>query len=282
MPIVSPTQLATLLPTASSTTTVGSHWAAAATQRLERFAAEGEWRADASSLVHALDGPSARRVQHWWYGDASLDDAAALDAAAAVCCEAAAGSEHVTFAALDTRLLPAIRAGLAGSRGLEEQWRSPCGVYLPASTSAAAAAPPPPLPPGFTLRSLRATDATLCNARWTYASAASEEMIGRCIARGLGCVGIEADAADALCGWVLRYEDGALGMLHVEPHARRLGLGRALVRRAAADIAATGKPCFAYIVDGNEASERLFAREGWTRAADVMWVGFGPREAEEG
>ena len=65
---------------------------------------------------------------------------------------------------------------------------------------------------------------------------------------------------------------------------RRQGLGRYIVHAAARDLAAAGKPCFAYIVDGNVASERLFGRLAWRRVADVVWVGFGkdvPRNGTE-
>ena len=71
-----------------------------------------------------------------------------------------------------------------------------------------------------------------------------------------------------------RYADGPLGMLHVEEEARRRGLASALLARATAELRAAGEPCFAYIVDGNAASEGCFERQGWARAASADWVGF--------
>lgn len=243
-----------------------SPWASAASQRLDAFSDHGAWYADdgGGNLVHALQGDSALRLQHWWLGDESSHEAAVE-----LCMQATGSSEQVTFAALDERLLPALQRALA-TRNHTEQWRSPCGMWV--NTAPALRGLEPPAPAGCTLRRLRLADAPLCDARWVYRSDSSEAMIARCIGRELGCVGAERDGA--LVGWILRYEDGALGMLHVEPEARRLGLGRCLVHAASAELAVAATPRFCYIVSDNVASEGLFASQHWSRVADVLWVGF--------
>ena len=88
------------------------------------------------------------------------------------------------------------------------------------------------------------------------------------------CLGLESDGGE-LQGWVLRYPDGALGMLHVEEPHRGRGYAAALLARATAALEARGAPCFAYIVDGNVPSERLFRRQQWERVAHADWCGFG-------
>ena len=64
-------------------------------------------------------------------------------------------------------------------------------------------------------------------------------------------------------------------MLHVEPEHRRRGIASQLVGQAARDLVQARRACFAYIVDGNVASQRVFSQLGWRRAADADWVGFG-------
>ena len=142
----------------------------------------------------------------------------------------------------------------------------------------AATAPPAS---GYSLRWLCERDAPLVNERWTYKSERSLPLVRSMIAGGRACVGVE-DGEGVLCGWILRYLDGALGMLYVEEGHRRRGLARALLARAMADLDgdagdAGAAPSFAYIVDGNTASERCFESLGWRRVASADWVGFEPK-----
>ena len=92
------------------------------------------------------------------------------------------------------------------------------------------------------------------------------------------CLAADEGEGSHLQGWILRYKYGALGMLHVEPECRRRGIASHLVGQATSDLAQSAYACFAYIVDGNLASERVFGRLGWRRAADADWVGFAAAE----
>eukprot|EP00977_Amphora_coffeiformis_P000822 scaffold175_cov177-Amphora_coffeaeformis.AAC.24 len=117
---------------------------------------------------------------------------------------------------------------------------------------------------GAILRSLHLTDAPFIDSRWPYRSQKSLQMIQRQITTDAPyCLGIECDGK--LCAFILRHPDGALGMLHVEEGFRRQGLGTKLLQEATRVLDREREPCFAFILDRNEASERLFAKQGWVR-----------------
>jgi GNAT superfamily N-acetyltransferase len=75
---------------------------------------------------------------------------------------------------------------------------------------------------------------------------------------------------------IVRYADGALGMLFVEERFRGLGLAKVLVAEGSRALDDAGLPCFAFIVEGNAASEAVFLKLGWQRVADADWVSFVP------
>ena len=238
--------------------------------RRDGYASQGEWRADcAGCLVHADGG----RLQMGAWSDAAED--VVVDLAVDAADQLIASRQNITFGALDRRLLPRLEAAMAAKEYCVI-WKSPCGLYQPSQSSDHEPRPSPsPLADGLLMRTLRDGDAPLVDARWTYRSETSlEERVRPMIRAGLGCVGVEE--AGVLQAWILRYQDGPLGMLWVEPHARRRGFGRRLVAQARRELEAASRPCFAFIVDGNTASEQLFAGEGWERVDDADWVGFGP------
>ena len=68
-------------------------------------------------------------------------------------------------------------------------------------------------------------------------------------------------------------------MLFVEERFRGLGLAKVLVAEGSRALDDAGLPSFAYIVDGNAASEAVFTRLGWRRVANADWVSFVPSEA---
>jgi len=151
---------------------------------------------------------------------------------------------------------------------------------------------------GAILRNLRLEDATFMNSRWPYRSKKgikSLAMIERILTQQLlespvaaelsCCIGIygspdvveHAGEYKPPRAFIVQYENGALGMLHVEEKYRRRGYAVALVeeatRRALAKLkhvnnnnnnGRSNEPVFAFIVDGNTASEQLFTKLGWT------------------
>ena len=79
---------------------------------------------------------------------------------------------------------------------------------------------------------------------------------------------------------IVRYERGALGMLHVEEAYRRRGYGFALLNVATKALEARGEDREVFIVDGNHGSEALFTAAGWVREDPTLKKGTGKRRAK--
>lgn len=67
-----------------------------------------------------------------------------------------------------------------------------------------------------------------------------------------------------------------LAALYVDPDAWGNGIGRALVSRARADLAAAGATAARlWLLDGNQRGQRFYERDGWatdgTRRAQTVW-----------
>jgi DTW domain-containing protein YfiP/ribosomal protein S18 acetylase RimI-like enzyme len=132
---------------------------------------------------------------------------------------------------------------------------------------------------GAILRQLHPLDASWVDSKWPYRSDKSLKMITRRIeTQDPCCLGLERDGE--LCAFILRYEDGSLGMLHVEEAYRRSGYGTRLLVEATRLLEERGEPRVAYIVDGNGASEGLFAKQSWIREDPNAKKGTGRRKAK--
>ena len=138
------------------------------------------------------------------------------------------------------------------------------------------------LPDGAILRSLEPTDAPLVDSWWEYKSAKSLPLVMRRIAldRGVACLGIEIPEDGSLVACIMRYDGGILGMLHVEEAYRRRGYGSALLRQATKALQERNEERVAFIVDGNHASEAVFASVGWERDNPKQKRGTGKRRAK--
>jgi len=246
-----------------------SVWALVMQTRRDAFLGDGDWRVDDTAAPGCIVHRDGGTIQLGaWACEPQAVLALALDLAAPLI----AAQQNVSFAALDRRLVEPLTQALA-ELGYEPRWRESCGLYQ----AGEARQPPPRLPADASIEALRDDDAELVDSRWTYRSATSlEARVRPMITAGLGCWGVRQQGR--LQAWVLRYRDGALGMLWVEPAARRAGFAFGLLARARQDLEAAGQPCFCYIVDGNTASEHLFRKAGWTRVADADWVGFAPAD----
>ena len=77
------------------------------------------------------------------------------------------------------------------------------------------------------------------------------------------CLGIEHKGKLIAC--IMRHRNGSLGILHVDEDHRRQRLGEVLLASATKALEQTKDPVFAYIVDGNAASEILFTKLGWSK-----------------
>jgi DTW domain-containing protein YfiP/GNAT superfamily N-acetyltransferase len=117
---------------------------------------------------------------------------------------------------------------------------------------------------GAVLRSLNVDDASILNKNWYHQSKRSLRTIEQRLENGLACFGIEKDGE--LCAYVMRSEDGTLGMLYVQEDCRRNGYGRALVQEATRVLRELDKPCVCFIRRDNVATESLFQSAGWVVA----------------
>ena len=118
---------------------------------------------------------------------------------------------------------------------------------------------------GAVLRSLTPSDACLVNSWWEYRNSKSLSLVSRRIEvdQGVACLGIEIDGKLVAC--ILRYEGGALGMLHVETEYRRRGYGLALLQHATQTLKEHDQERVAFIIEGNHVSETVFEAAGWKR-----------------
>ncbi len=133
---------------------------------------------------------------------------------------------------------------------------------------------------GATIRPLRVSDAETVNSLWEYRDKKSLELIRRRIQLDNGevCLGVELDGR--LVAWIVRYEGGALGMLHCDEAHRRKGYASELLSRATKILKERNEECVAFIVDGNSASEALFTKNGWVRENPKAKKGTGRRKAK--
>jgi len=139
------------------------------------------------------------------------------------------------------------------------------------------------LPKGYKLRQLKSqtNDAQYVDSIWPYSSKKSLGMIEKQMhadnvnttrytndndddSTSACCLGIEYEDKE-LVACIIRHRNGSLGILHVEPQHRHLGLAQVLLKSAMISISSRDEKLFAYIVDGNKASERLFSKLGWRK-----------------
>ena len=145
-----------------------------------------------------------------------------------------------------------------------------------------------------------AVHAETVNDHWKYKSGTSLGFVRAMLAtdqRHCPCVGVEvaagagrgggaaagsAEAADVweLVSWCCTYPYGAHGMLGTAEAHQRRGFARVCAAAVTALLLDAGSVPFTFIVDGNEASERLFAQLGFVPSpGHADWVGWARAEA---
>ena len=117
-------------------------------------------------------------------------------------------------------------------------------------------------------------DAVLVNSEWPFKSEDSEIFVKHLLEL-YPSSGITTESGQ-LCGWVLTYPYGAIGIMHVMPEFRRRGLAKAIVAHHIEKWTVYGWGCqpFCYIVDDNSASKSLFEALDFQTVGDIMWVGY--------
>ena len=81
-----------------------------------------------------------------------------------------------------------------------------------------------------------------------------------------------------LASYMVVHANGSIGMLHTMEHFRGQGLARVVVSALVEAQFARGREAYCYIVEGNEASERVFESVGFRRVMDVYWSAFERHE----
>jgi DTW domain-containing protein YfiP/ribosomal protein S18 acetylase RimI-like enzyme len=128
------------------------------------------------------------------------------------------------------------------------------------------------LPNGYKLRPLLESDAEFVDSRWPYRSKKSLVMIRKQIIADnvnstrtgySSCLGIEHRGK--LVGCVMRHTNGSIGILHVDEDHRRRRLGEFLLSSATKALQQKNDPTYAFILEGNTASEALFTKMGWEK-----------------
>ncbi len=101
----------------------------------------------------------------------------------------------------------------------------------------------------------------------------SRENIARFLERNPG-TSFVATAEGRLVGAVLCGNDGRRGFLHhlaVSPDQRRSGIGRALVDRCLAALAAAGmRKCHIFVLADNGEGQRFWERVGWEKRTTLV------------
>jgi RimJ/RimL family protein N-acetyltransferase len=155
------------------------------------------------------------------------------------------------------------------------------------------------------IRKLTQMDAPLVQAQWNQHTSSSSknhkplEEVARLIQNSKMCFGSfvvdnddEGHNNDSLilCGFILQYDNGVIGMLHVEPEYRRRGHATALLEKSTHALfqerkatTITRNDAFsgvAYIMDGNDASEAVFSKLGWVKEDPTIRKKTGNRRAK--
>ena len=86
-------------------------------------------------------------------------------------------------------------------------------------------------------------------------------------------MGVRTD--DELVSWVLTQNDGAIGVLYTAEAHRGKGLARSMIARLVRRYCEDGAECppFAFILDDNTKSQRVFFTLGFEKVASVVWTG---------
>lgn len=172
------------------------------------------------------------------------------------------------FAAVPSILTAGVRRQLCRMRRSARV--TPCRVWFagdPGASSDAASGVPDGYEEGFLDAG---EDAHLVNDNWTYGSAATFTYVEASIANFPStCVRFDGKPV----AWAVGHDDGSFGMVYVMESHRRRGLARSCIVRMIAALRERGHPRpHVFIVNGNGASETLFARLGFTPGPEVSWI----------
>ena len=86
------------------------------------------------------------------------------------------------------------------------------------------------------------------------------------------------DKEDKLQAWCFQYQSGSLtGLQVLDDGKKRRGLGSIMVKTMSKKLAEKQYDTFGCIVDGNDASLKLFKKLGFECIDQVYWIGIEPK-----
>lgn len=154
-----------------------------------------------------------------------------------------------------------------GSREAAEQVRSRFGRANVLEFSLYAYYGECPEAPQIPLRTLEEADLDFLCAHYGYSE---REYLEQRVRSGV-MLGAQIDGR--LAGFVGEHIEGALGLLHILPEYRRMGLGAALERAAMRRTMLAGGVPYVQVFPDNQASHRLQRKLGFTPAKDTLyWI----------
>ncbi len=122
---------------------------------------------------------------------------------------------------------------------------------------------------GEFIENLSREDADWIFEQYDYQAYTSVDYIRERIEKDVA-LGIRVDGQWA--GWVMRHDDGAIGLLHVKPDYRKHGYGKGLIQAICYEILKQGDSCYMNIESDNRASIQLAKSCGFVETKAVHWL----------
>lgn len=117
-------------------------------------------------------------------------------------------------------------------------------------------------------RSLSPPDCKVVNATWAYKGATSLERIER-QAQYLPSVGLFVTEEEEPAAWAMYQLYGAIGQVYTREEYRRKNLASVAVEKLSEKLFRLGITPFAFVVERNDSSNKMFTRLGWEKEDDT-------------
>ena len=119
----------------------------------------------------------------------------------------------------------------------------------------------------FRIDSLCREDASQVTTYWTYGDT-EDYPLARIHQAPTACIRKGGEPVS----WALTHHDGSIGMVFTLQEHRRKGFAKAVISMLVKKQILAGRMPYCFIVEGNEASQRLFEELGFVEQSKVCWV----------
>ena len=133
------------------------------------------------------------------------------------------------------------------------------------------------LPSGYKISPIKHDDYELVSSHWPYTSGPEDANWFRHIGQNFESVAVysESEAESEIAAWVFEGIEGNFLHLFTLQEHRKQGLGLFVVLEMSKRVQEKGKRPWCFIASGNTASEKLFAKAGFTRTGPLHeWICF--------